>query len=461
MILLLAGALLLGCSIDSTSPPPELENGGVTITNSDDGSRVSGARAADVAAMFLGKRAGSSTKSFDTRAISTMTTINDQSNNPLIYVINYQGDGFILISATEDYYPVLAYSETGSFVVSGDMPGGLTEWLNTMKYAISTSETMDPEVLAKIHNQWAIYSDRPEISASTTKASDMDAFVARAREIRDGGVYDAIPARDGEQYITPEEYDMILYVAEVNHIPLHLVLFGVREAPDITKVGPLTTTQWSQFSPYNALCPNYNELYPFRYPAGCVAIAMAQIMKYHQHPTGYNWSNMPNTTATTHTQSLIAAVGVATQTVYEQYWATSDILKAKHALTTHYGYNVDYKMHNKGDVEGSINGYRPVFMTGVDSGSEGHAWVCDGVERRVSRYQYFVEFPVGSPGNYVYKTLGSLPSFNTPSYSYFGTSLYFRMNWGWGGDRDGWFFEDAVADGLSINRQNLYISPIK
>lgn len=31
----------------------------------------------------------------------------------------------------------------------------------------------------------------------------------------------------------------------------------------------------------------------FQVYAGCVPIAMAQVMKYYQHPTNYNWSAMP------------------------------------------------------------------------------------------------------------------------------------------------------------------------
>lgn len=34
-------------------------------------------------------------------------------------------------------------------------------------------------------------------------------------------------------------------------------------------------TKWGQEGGYSALCPN-------EYPAGCVAIAMAQIEKYHE-----------------------------------------------------------------------------------------------------------------------------------------------------------------------------------
>ena len=42
-------------------------------------------------------------------------------------------------------------------------------------------------------------------------------------------------------------------------------------------IGPLLTTQWNQHSPFNDLCPN-------SCPTGCVATAMAQIMKYWNWP---------------------------------------------------------------------------------------------------------------------------------------------------------------------------------
>lgn len=49
-------------------------------------------------------------------------------------------------------------------------------------------------------------------------------------------------------------------------------------------VGPLLTTQWDQWWPYNALCPEGT-------PTGCTATAVAQIMNYWKYPNrgiGYN-----------------------------------------------------------------------------------------------------------------------------------------------------------------------------
>jgi len=84
-------------------------------------------------------------------------------------------------------------------------------------------------------------------------------------------------------------------------------------------VQPLLTTTWGQGEPYNDQCPLYNG---YRSVTGCVATAMAQIMKYWEHPTQrtvtlpayttsslgisipaitgtttYDWKNMKNTTA--------------------------------------------------------------------------------------------------------------------------------------------------------------------
>jgi hypothetical protein len=80
-------------------------------------------------------------------------------------------------------------------------------------------------------------------------------------------------------------------------------------------VAPLVKTEWSQSPWYNNKCP-YDSKAGSRCVTGCVATAMAQIMKYWEHPkkgrgshsyessygeltadfgnTTYDWANMPN-----------------------------------------------------------------------------------------------------------------------------------------------------------------------
>ena len=56
---------------------------------------------------------------------------------------------------------------------------------------------------------------------------------------------------------------------------------GVRKAKATVVVGPLIQTQWDQDKPYNKLCPGTgtNKAY-----TGCVATAMAQVMKFWEWP---------------------------------------------------------------------------------------------------------------------------------------------------------------------------------
>jgi hypothetical protein len=90
-------------------------------------------------------------------------------------------------------------------------------------------------------------------------------------------------------------------------------------------VTPLISTKWDQGTYYNALCP-YDNSYRERTVTGCVATAMAQIMKFWNYPTNgsglpflqpqpirhalsefrqyhlYDWSAMPNRVTSTPTQ---------------------------------------------------------------------------------------------------------------------------------------------------------------
>ena len=55
--------------------------------------------------------------------------------------------------------------------------------------------------------------------------------------------------------------------------------YKIEYQEDYNTIGPLLTTKWGQSGIYGSECPNS----PYGV-AGCVAIAMAQIMVYHQHP---------------------------------------------------------------------------------------------------------------------------------------------------------------------------------
>lgn len=57
-----------------------------------------------------------------------------QNSKPVSYIINYRGGGFIILSADDRMFPILAYSDKNIFPVdSKNYPGGVAIWLSHIK----------------------------------------------------------------------------------------------------------------------------------------------------------------------------------------------------------------------------------------------------------------------------------------------------------------------------------------
>ena len=201
-------------------------------------------------------------------------------------------------------------------------------------------------------------------------------------------------------------------------------------------VDPLLTTQWDQTAPYNLEAPEYES--GRRSAVGCLATAMAQILKYYAHEAGataipaYTSSTigqyMPELPATTFDYALMqdsyngsdrsaSALEVARlmkycgQSVNTDYGAASAADPVVAAFASYFDYNPFAYFAERYQyptwawdklIYNQLSESHPVLMTGYtfsSAGSEGHAFICDG---------------------------------------YDGNGLY-HFNWGWGGRYDGWF----------------------
>lgn len=221
-------------------------------------------------------------------------------------------------------------------------------------------------------------------------------------------------------------------------------------------VAPLITTKWDQSPYYNDLCPLDNTEGK-KAVTGCVATAMAQVMKYWNYPvtgtgfhsynhstygtlsanfgsTTYNWAEMPNqlTSSTSSAQNDAVATlmyhcgisvdmdydvaskgGSSAMTICSGY--TNCKVSAEDALKTYFGYKSTLKGLHKSDYKESdwinllkneLNGGRPIIYAG--RGSEGgHCFVCDGYD----------------------------------------SNNFFHFNWGWAGQNDGYFALAALNPG--------------
>lgn len=204
-----------------------------------------------------------------------------------------------------------------------------------------------------------------------------------------------------------------------------------------TQVYPLIATTWNQSPYYNALCP-FDYTYYEQTVTGCVATAMAQIMKYWSYPehgfgshsyipqshpeygtqyadfssTTYQWSAMPNnvTSSNTAVATLMYHCGVSVEMNYdvpENGGSGAQIASqdgyyeycAENALKTYFDYkNTLHGVLKQDDsqwmnlLKTELDNARPILYAGFGTG--GHAFVCDG----------------------------------------YNNSNYFHFNWGWSGN---------------------------
>lgn len=215
-----------------------------------------------------------------------------------------------------------------------------------------------------------------------------------------------------------------------------------------SSVGPLVGLGWDQSPNYNAQCP-FNTQYNQLTVTGCVATAMAMIMKYWNYPAQgsgfhsystqeygtlsasfgnatYNWTAMPSqlTGANAEVAKLMAHCGVAVEMSYgvgQTGGSAAYVVNAaspiqhcsEYAYKTYFGYDAssvngvlrsNYTNQNWINLlKAELDASRPMQYAGIGSGG-GHTWVCDGYD----------------------------------------DNNFFHMNWGWSNQNDGYFNLDAL-----------------
>lgn len=444
-----------------------LDNATVQLTESDasiaeDSSielNVTQAQALSVANLFLGRN----TAPTRTENVQAFVKDIDEDGTTLIYIINYKEGGFVLVSAKTTYYPILAYSDSGQFEYnSKDMHPELQEWLKYCKKSIKGEFELSEEAKNATLAQWSSFltcspTIAPMRSTSSTNTAQY-AFMQRRHELGALG-YNSVPLSNASSIASHYGVSIAEFEekADTYHSPRQFTIFAYKANTYDSGVPQMLTTKWEQGYPYNALSKENKDI-----GAGCATIAMAQIMKYYKHPSSYNWSNMPDTTATQDTQKLIRDIASGLGISYSDSDNGATYVDAMNVFTSNaFQYNATKQGHNLNDVINKLS-KGPVFMIGFDSKSaDGHAWVCDGYKSTHSTMKYFVEYLYGSEGNYEYK------SPDTPSINGLGTGDmdgcdYFHMNWGWGGLSDGWYLENNVSTfkgDFSSSRININVSP--
>lgn len=211
---------------------------------------------------------------------------------------------------------------------------------------------------------------------------------------------------------------------------------------DRAQIEPLVKTKWGQNDPYNLDCPTDAG---GKTVTGCVATAMAQIIKYHGYPTqgkgdhGYVWNgellsfnygeatfdyaNMLDEYGKEATEEqrkavaqLMYACGVGVNMNYSSYMSGTGDYAIPFAFVNLFNYDSGVKYVKRAYyttaewenlVYSELEAKRPVIYGGQAPGGGGHEFVCDGYDEG-----------------------------------------YFHINWGWNGSYDGYFsLSNLLPDG--------------
>lgn len=241
-----------------------------------------------------------------TRGQQKVEAIYDEVNNHFAYVINNANGGWAIISTTKSYYPILAYSDNGNFDMDFELMNnnnnGVNIWLDEVAEAIKEADSLDEASSCQIAMQWLKYdaNSTSTYAAPVPGGNSPEAIACRSRLKELNETY----YKKGWSFMTLTNVSDVTIPAHVYSTadniesPYEYTIIGIRDVSKSIKVEPMISTEWTQDNYYNALCPD-------GCLAGCVPIAMAQLMKFYEYPCIFEWFRMMDTYATYATQSLI------------------------------------------------------------------------------------------------------------------------------------------------------------
>jgi len=360
------------------------------------------------------------------------TIYDEESNTPLLYIVNKgNNNGFVIVSATKKAHPIIAFSESGTFNVEHNI--GSETFVNNYKEQIKEAVLSGDNSHQK---EWALFEKEYNHRASRASSAEIEAMIQAEINSKTALGYTYIGKLTALPYYLPQnECEAVIRDIASNTNPAYdyeeVSLFFIKTY-NFQKVDKLTSTQWHQFYPFN--------VGTFNGYAGCVPIAVAQIAYYHKYPTErYNWSQIySNPVLNAGFDHFIKDIRNVCSVIYDDDGTSASYNDAYNAFRT-----LDYNPL-KQEVPGAeylrqeITANRPVYMRGENTSTgKGHAWISEGYLNK--KYQAVISMiDARGDGTPYFDYPLSVNPVNDDQYGEF-----FYMNFGWGGDNDGWYRSNA------------------
>ncbi len=350
--------------------------------------------------------------------IGEIHTFADPAGESVYYVVDLEPTGYVIVPAEDEAEPVIAFVEQGRFnpspanpmgaLIGRDLPNriAITRRMAKIPPPPASEEPMD--IRGQARNRWTELEARVELPEPPDTT-------------------------DNTGLIEPPKTSSISDV----------------------RIAPLVQSKWNQMAVSGKTCFNYYT--PNNYPSGCVATAVAQLMRYYSFPTTgigvqmnkikvivngtaetrtvgtlggdglggpYSWDLMPlipSSSLTTAQRQAIGALcydaGVVVGMEYSVDGSSATLSDASRELRESFGFsqsvygrngwpfsntNLDFAILRK-MINPNLDAGFPTLLAILDSGDDyGHAIVCDG-------------------------------------YGFQGDTAYHHLNMGWSGTDDAWY----------------------
>ena len=339
------------------------------------------------------------------QTVTLFYTETSVTGEALYYVFNInKNDGFVIVAGDDVVHPIIGYNTEKQYVLpkKGTTIGN---WMKTCGMQITAEKAANYKPKAQVVNEW-------KGNFGKTNAANRNANGANS--------------------------------------------------VSTASVSALVQTTWNQSPYYNQLCPSTDSTNLDSISVtGCNATAMSQIMRYWGYPaqgtgqssycdcgtpftrnygtlsanygaTVYNWANMPLSISTYNIdiETLNYQCGVSVNMDYAPAGSGSYVILADNPVCAqisycrYFGYDstIIQGLRRSDSTDGAwvamleneLTLGRPVQYVGTDPHEGGHTWICDG----------------------------------------FDANNYFHMNWGWGGDANGFYCLTLSGDSLNSTNGN-------
>ncbi|HNX42810.1 MAG TPA: C10 family peptidase [Bacteroidales bacterium] len=285
-------------------------------------------------------------------SIKTVQIFEKDSGAPLYYICTLNTGGFVIVSASDNTVPVLAYSFDNSYDPE-NISCCFSSWMKHYENQIHQLIISGNEAVPAISEEWKrLASDNPE---------------------------------------------------------------NLRDNTGLLSVAPLLVSKWNQGSPYNAMCPPDPAGPGGHCYAGCVATAMGQLLYYYRYPqqgagsyayylpdygtisadfgsATYQWDAMPSYLSRENdaVATLLFHLGVSVDMDYGPDGSGMWNHKAAYSLRTYFGYGPETKYYFRDSTNldwdsilvASLDQRKPLYYAGWEGvqSDNGHAFVCDGYQ---------------------------------------------------------------------------------